>query len=116
PVDEVYGRPASPPVAAFLGYSVLTAALLRRFLPEGTDPPSALAAVPPRAVRLAADGEDGADVTVLAVQGALGQARVVVDAGEPLAVEASIEAIRALGLRAGSLVRVRMEPERVVWL
>ena len=130
PVEEVFRRPASLEVARFFGYSVLSAALLARLLGvarhiEGGGATWGL--VPPRAARVVPDGEAGESVrgTVTAVQGALGQGRVVVDvgdagdagdAGSRLAAEIEVVEMRALGLRPGSAVRLRIDAARVAWL
>ncbi|MEI7926087.1 MAG: ABC transporter ATP-binding protein [Chloroflexota bacterium] len=118
PVEEVFRAPASLEVARFLGYSVLPAALLARLL--GIAATSEWGLVPPRSVRVHADGEAASGPvvsgTVLAVQGALGQGRVLVDVGAPLAAEIAVSQIRALGLHPGSPVRLCLDPARIAWL
>ena len=117
PVDDVFRQPASLEVARFLGYSVVPALLLARLL--GVQTSRAWGVVPPRSVHvLAATGVEARTVTgtVRAVQGALGQGRVVVDVGAPLAAELPVHEVRALGLEPGSPVTLRIDPARVVWL
>jgi tungstate transport system ATP-binding protein len=113
PTEDVFHDPRTPAVAAFLGYSVVDAPGLRQRLALARGRPGQ-AFVPPGAVVLG-DGPAALDAVVLAVEGALGEARLVVDAGERLAARVSIEEIRAHELRAGVQVRLNVDPERVVW-
>lgn len=118
PVEDVFRAPVSLEVARFLGYSVLPAALLARVLDTTVRHEWGL--VPPRSVRVHGDGEAaGRPVvtgTVQAVQGALGQGRVLVDVGAPLAAEIAVSAIRALGLQPGSPVALCLDPSQIAWL
>jgi tungstate transport system ATP-binding protein len=117
PVDEVFRAPATLEVARFLGYSVVPAPVLARLL--GVESDAAWGLVPPGSVHVV----DGPAVearsiagTVRAVQGAMGQGRIVVDVGAPLAADLPVHQMRALGLEPGSPVTLRIDPERVAWL
>ena len=116
---EVFGRPADAAVAGFLGYAVIDAALLRsRLALEPGAPGSAF--VPPGAVRVAdpaprAHHAGPVAGRIVAVLGAAGLGRVVVDIGAPLAAEVRIERIRDEGLRAGEAVQVTVDVARVIW-
>ena len=124
PVEGVFRQPASLEVARFLGYSVLPAALLARLLGGARDGGAGGATwgfVPPRAVQVTSDGVIAGIVT--AVQGALGQGRVLVavgadphDADGTLAAELPVSEMRALLLQPGSPVRLRIDATRVAWL
>jgi len=115
PVEDVFAHPGSLEVARFLGFSAIPSALLHS-LPGVGYRPAAWALVPSGAAALASAAD--ADVlpgSVLAVQGAVGQARLLVDVGAPLAVEAPVSDVRALGLVPGTLVYVRIDPTRIAW-
>ena len=119
PVDDVFRRPASLEVARFLGYSVLPAMLLARIL--GGSREATWGLVPPRSAQVVAVGanaEGTGHVTgiVTAVQGALGQGRILVDVGVPLAAEIAVSEMRAMALQPGSSVHLRIDPDRVAWL
>jgi tungstate transport system ATP-binding protein len=122
PVDEVFSRPASLEVARFLGYSVIPGMLLARLL--GVSSERTWGLVPPRSVRVVGGGAEAgstaagpiAEGTVRAVQGALGQGRVLVDIGAPLAAELPVSDIRALGLQPGVPVSLHIDPTHVAWL
>lgn len=123
-VIDVLHRPATPEVAAFLGYSLLDAALARRLLEEGAQDPAAagttarMAAVHPDAVELldtAAALEHAIRAPVLNVGSAHGSARVIVDVGAPLAASVAVERVVGTDLRAGAAVAIRLDPDGVVW-
>ena len=111
--DQLFEQPASPEVAAFLGYSVVDAASLPRDLKIATA--EGQVAIRPIAVRLFEDTEAGHPAEVRAVQGAHGQGRLLLTVGnETLAAALPIERINALGLRPGANVRVEVDPSGVV--
>ncbi|MGE3856132.1 MAG: ABC transporter ATP-binding protein [Dehalococcoidia bacterium] len=125
-VEELFARPASLEVARFLGYSVVPAALLRPPA-SGATPASMWALVPPRAVEVLPSAVEGAALTgtVTAVQGALGQGRILVDVGlgggqggaaPTVAAELPVPRIRALGLAPGGRVALRVDLDQVAWL
>ena len=117
PVDDVIRHPATIEVARFLGYSVLPALLLARLL--GVETARTWGVVPPRSVHVLADAAVEARAvpgTVRAVQGALGQGRIIVDVGAPLAAELPVSDVRAMALEPGSRVALRIEADRVGWL
>lgn len=124
PVEQVFARPASLPVARFLGYSVLPAALLAALLDHeggagaaGAAAAAAWGLVPPRAATLAdAAAPNAVAGTLTAVQGALGQGRLLVDVGAALAVEVPVREVRARALAPGATVHVRIDPAAVAWL
>ncbi|MFA7248334.1 MAG: ABC transporter ATP-binding protein [Dehalococcoidia bacterium] len=118
PVEDVFRQPASLEVARFLGYSVLPAALLARVL--AVEQRATWGLVPPRSAQVSpgggAPGAGFVSGTVTAVQGALGQGRILVDVGALLAAEIAVSELRALALRPGSAVTLRIDAARVAWL
>ncbi|MEE8336518.1 MAG: ABC transporter ATP-binding protein [Dehalococcoidia bacterium] len=121
-VIEVLRRPATPEVAAFIGYSLLDAAVMRRFLGDdggGEHAARAVtAAVHPDAVELLdpdAAPDAAIQATVITVGGTHGSARVVVDVGAPLAASVEVERVVGTDLRAGAVVGVRLDAAGVVW-
>lgn len=116
PVEEVFRHPVNADVARVLGYGLARAEHLAPLLGDAAllGP---LAALPPGALRLAGAGERGGGVfTVLAVEPALGAARVIIDAGAPLPVQLAVHEVHALGIRPGLQVSVRLDPAAIVWL
>jgi tungstate transport system ATP-binding protein len=108
----VFERPATPEVAAFLGYSVVDRDKLPADAVAGVR--GATVGVPPAAVRLV-HREAGLPAEVVAVQGAHGQGRLLVRAGEAvLAVALRIEEINARQLHPGAAVRIQFEPALLV--
>jgi hypothetical protein len=108
---EVFTEPASVEVARFLGYAVLAAERLGGFAP----PPGASHAVlPAGATRIVeAGGQLGGPI--VAIEGALGHARVVVDVGERLAVPIEAGAVLPAHLAVGARVEVAIDPEHLLW-
>ena len=111
--DQLFEQPASPEVAAFLGYSVVDAAKLPPAL--GIAATEVQVAIRPTAVRLLDTPEVGHPAEVRAVQGAHGQGRLLLAVGdETLAAALPIERINALGLRPGASVRFEVDRSGVV--
>ena len=111
PCADLFATPAAPAVAAFLGYSVLP----REALP----PPLAdvltgdQVAVPPSAVSLVAP-DRGRESIVVAVQGAHGQGRLLLDLdGVRIAAALPVDEIRDRALHVGSAVHVEIDPALV---
>jgi tungstate transport system ATP-binding protein len=116
PTAEVFSTPASIEVARFLGYAVIAATRLAALRPPAA---ARHAVLPPGSTRLVGDGDDIAarlGGPIVAIEGALGHARVVVDVGERLAVSIEAGAVVPQHLAAGVEVQVAVDPTRVLWL
>ena len=110
--QTLFAAPASPEVAAFLGYSVVQTAGLPAEL-EISDP--RIVAIRPTAVRLTEDRATGHEAEVTAVQGAHGQGRLLLAVGdETVAASMPVERIRALELRPGATVRFEIDRGGIV--
>ncbi len=112
PTDEVFSAPATVEVARFLGYAVLDASRL-----GGFDPPAeaSYGVLPPGAARIVSSGPANLDGPIVAIEGALGHARVVVDVGERLAVAIEAGTVVPDHLEPGAHVAVAIDGERVLW-
>lgn len=111
PTADLFARPATPEVAAFLGYSIVARADLPSLLTSQV--PGNLVAVPPSAVRLL-NGE-GHEAAVTAVQGAHGQGRLLLAAGEATFTAAiTLEQIEARQLQPGAIVHFEVDADQLV--
>ena len=112
PTAEVFAAPASIEVARFLGYAVLDAGRLAAF-----DPPQGVnyAVLPAGSSRIVSDAPGDLEGPIVAIEGALGRARVVVDIGERLAVAIEAGTVVPDHLEPGTHVRIAVDPDRVLW-
>lgn len=111
PTAEVFAEPTSVEVARFLGYAVLDARRLANFGP----PAGAMHAVLPAGSTRIVDAGGQLAGPIVAIEGALGHARVVVDVGERLAVAIEAGMVVPDHLEVGAHVEVAIDPARVLW-
>ena len=119
-VEAVWGRPTSPAVASFLGYALVEPTQLPAAVTEAASIPAnaSTVAVRPTAVRLASDRTEAGsahrgDASVVAVQGAHGRGRLLLDlGGARIAAELPVEAIRSF--EVGGIVRIEIDPGGLV--
>jgi tungstate transport system ATP-binding protein len=110
PTAEVFAEPSGVEVARFLGYAVLDAERVGLAVPEG----AAHAVLPAGSTRIV-DGGGQLAGPIVAIEGALGHARVVVDVGERLAVPIEAGAVVPEHFAIGARVEVAVDPGQVLW-
>jgi tungstate transport system ATP-binding protein len=119
-VEVVWGRPASPAVAAFLGYALVEPTQLPAAVTEAASIPAnaGTVAIRPTAVRLSIDRTEigsayRGDASIVAVQGAHGRGRLLLDLGEArIAAELPVEEIRSF--KVGGIVKIEIDPGGLV--
>lgn len=114
-VEDVLEHPCSTAVAGLLGHALMPRDALLSRMPE-LRAGGAVAHVPPGAIEVVAPGDDASiAVPVLGVRGAGGRIQVVCDLGGPVVIEAGMRDVLARTLRAGDLVHLRFDLERLYW-
>ncbi len=115
--SEVLERPVSATVAAILGHTLLTHTQVGRLLPPALARQGQTAHIPPGAVRV--DRTPCAEtclIPLLSVRGAGGRVQLVCDLGTPATFEVPAADVARTELRAGALLPLRIDLERVYWL
>lgn len=110
--QKLFNSPATPEVAAFLGYSVVDPKGLPRVLKMKIPH---LSAIHPAAVRLTCDTEPGHSAQVVAVQGSHGDGRLLLAIGnETIAALIPVDRINDLDLRPGVMIRFEIDSGGII--
>lgn len=114
--SELLEHPASGAVAALLGHALLTREQAARLLPT-VEPRGETGHIPPGAARVEVAGAPGGcEVPLVSVRGAGGRVQLVCDIGGPVTFEVPAAGLVRSELRAGALIPLRIDLDRVYWL